>query len=577
MSALKNFIRSANANRPLLYFNTVLLFVLLNMLAYKSSCRLDLTRDGTNSLSESTVKVLSQVDEPILIEAYITQNIPGELLSMLGPVLSQLSEIERVGGKKVKLRIINPESEEDRKMAEERGIQGLNISEAKDVEASVRLGYFGIYLQIGEKTAVLNLVDDGRIIEDLEYRFLREIKKMTKKREKSGIGFVRAPGTLDLNQWRSAQDQSKDNLFGFHTLLQREEGETPEVNLADSVPADVDTLVIAGLPRLEEKEIYHLDQFIMRGGNIVLMLKSFDFQSEAANPQMAQMGLGGNGGGFAQVMTDDVKKLNDWLGKYGILLNGEILFEPELGIDAYDVEGRYARKVRNPAWAFFSRQTGNIESEAPVIRNTSQVVVPWFSGLDIREAAQGTDVKYTTLVQTTEGAVKRTSSSLGLKEIQDVGRSPTDERVPRPVPVAVLANGKFHSAFTLNTIPKNEDRAKFREIQPGDTKSNLLVIGSPYLVSDMLLKNEFNMQIYRVNYSFLVNALEAIGGDTDLLAARSRIRSIERLSQTSKLGETIFTWFHILALPLLLGIYGTVRLARRNQRRGLESSTGEKS
>ena len=577
MSALKNFIRSANANRPLLYFNTVLLFVLLNMLAYKSSCRLDLTRDGTNSLSESTVKVLSQVDEPILIEAYITQNIPGELLSMLGPVLSQLSEIERVGGKKVKLRIINPESEEDRKMAEERGIQGLNISEAKDVEASVRLGYFGIYLQIGEKTAVLNLVDDGRIIEDLEYRFLREIKKMTKKREKSGIGFVRAPGTLDLNQWRSAQDQSKDNLFGFHTLLQREEGETPEVNLADSVPADVDTLVIAGLPRLEEKEIYHLDQFIMRGRNIVLMLKSFDFQSEAANPQMAQMGLGGNGGGFAQVMTDDVKKLNDWLGKYGILLNGEILFEPELGIDAYDVEGRYARKVRNPAWAFFSRQTGNIESEAPVIRNTSQVVVPWFSGLDIREAAQGTDVKYTTLVQTTEGAVKRTSSSLGLKEIQDVGRSPTDERVPRPVPVAVLANGKFHSAFTLNTIPKNEDRAKFREIQPGDTKSNLLVIGSPYLVSDMLLKNEFNMQIYRVNYSFLVNALEAIGGDTDLLAARSRIRSIERLSQTSKLGETIFTWFHILALPLLLGIYGTVRLARRNQRRGLESSTGEKS
>lgn len=582
---MQKFLEFANQNRIFLYGNLVVFFILLNLFSSQANCRLDVSRGKMNSLSESTERVANRLSEPLLIEAFITKDVPGEIKSMLDPIQTQLDELARLNPKKIQVKQIDPDDEESKQLAEARGIQGIPVEQAKVDEISQRLGFFGVYLQVGDQSTVISLVDEGRIIEDFEYRVLREVKRMTVRPEKSSFGFIRLPGTLDFRRWQSAQDQDKDNLFAFRSLFEREMGATEDVDLQKPVSSDIQTLILFGLPRLENLEAYHLDQFLMRGGNLICFAKGFDFQLGGVDPRMAQLGLGGSGGGFATVPVEDLRRFNETLSRYGILVKGEILFEPTLAAPEMDVQGQYLVKLPNKSWAVYSKQTGNIIDDDFIgTKYANQVVIPWFSGLDVQEARQP-EMKYKVLVESSEDAISRESSSLNLKDIQTVGELPSDKKVQAPQPIVVLAEGRLLSAFTEDTLPKDVDKNSFKPAQSGESKSTIVVVGSPYLVSDVLLRNEPNLEIFKLNQSFVTNLLEGIGGDTDLLAARSKVRTIdtihsppalfEALGMSAGTFETLFKFFHIFTLPVALGVFGALRMLDRNRRKGLETTKGK--
>lgn len=559
------------------YANAIVFFFLLNAAATAFNCRWDWSRDRVNSLTGSTKAVLARMQNPVLVEAYITTDVPGELRSLLAPVVSQVEELARVGGSRVNVRIINPDSEEKKAQAEARGIQGIPIEQQRVDEVSQRLGYFGIYVQVGDKTTVMSLVDDGRIIEDFEYRFLRELKAMIKKDGPSGLGYVKVPGTLEVRRWQSFRDLDKDNLFYFYSLMEKDFGSIADVDLAKPVDSQVETLILAGLPVLDDAQQYHLDQFIMRGGNLVCMLKGFDFALQEQDPQMARYGVGGQGRGFAAVNKTELERLNKLVGRYGVRVRGEVLFEPALAAPELDIQGQFLQKASNPSWAVYSRATGNIDGEHSLIRSTEQLVMPWYSGLEIDREKQP-DVQFTGLVFTSVDAIAKETAPLGLREMARIGADPEDRTIDARIPVVVMAEGRFQSGLTDRDVPKGEDKSSFRAAQAGSTRSSIVFVGTPYMVSDILYKNEPNQQIMRVNLAFVMNLVEAAQGDQDLVEARSRVPAIDFMrpvfrSETAQAAfEKIFAWGHVLFLPILLAIYGTRRLRKRTQKRGSEAA-----
>ena len=566
---MKDILDYINQNRPLKYFNVLLLFFLLNGIAAKANCRIDFSRDQINSLTESTERVLSGLKEPVIVEAYISREVPGEILSILLPLISQLEEMDRIGKNKLLLQIITPSSEAEMNMAQSRGIQGIPIEESSVDEIKQRLGYFGIYIQMGEKSSVISLVQDGQIIDNLEYQFLRELKKMIKTETAgSRLGFVHADGTMKTVRWQKQTDQDKNNLFGFRTLIEKDLGLLADIDLADTVNPDISILILTGMPQLSEIEKYNLDQFIMRGGNLLLMFKGFDFQLEQPDPRLVSLGLGAPGGGFATVPEEDLKVMNEWLSHYGFSVNGEILFEPELAAAADDIRGEFIQKVPNPSWAVYLKENGQIVGDLPSMSAVEQLILPWFSSINIHKNSQEA-VTFTTLIQTSPKAIKRKASSLELRELIKIGSSPGDETLNEELPVAAFAQGKFKSLFSQENLPEGADKGIFRPGQAGGTQSSIILIGTPYLASDILLQNRTNAQIFRINLSFIENLIEAAYGDTDLIAARSKIRYLDTMVQTGKTFETIFSWFFILFIPMLLGIYGSIRLYHRNKRRGI--------
>ncbi|MCR9142232.1 MAG: GldG family protein [bacterium] len=574
---LRDGIAWLNTNRIFVYANIVLFFFLINGVAAASGCRFDFTERRANSLTSSTATVLAKIDDPILVEAYISQDVPGEIQSGIEPLLGTLREIDRVGGEKINLTIIDPDSEESRKQAEERGVQGLPIEQRKDAESNVRVAYFGVFIQQGETTEVLNLIEGEWFVQDLEYRFLRLIKKFGRSGDaQSGIAFVQAPGLSGATAWQQQQDQNKDNYYGFRTVLEDEQGRVQDVSPLDPIPAGIETLLMIGLPRFEDIESYHIDQFLMRGGNLIVLAKGFEFQMQEPDPRTAQFGLGGNAGiGFAAVPGEDLQRFNEWLGRYGVVVNGEILFEPRQGMPIYDLFGQFVRQFPYAAWPVYARDLGNIVSDNPALAPIEELVLPWTSSLDLREAVQP-NVSFEVLIRSTSGAVRRDGASLDYGPVAEVGSGAGDIRTGEAAPMAVFASGKFQSGYSEETLPEAADPARFRSGQAGDTASNLVVIGTPYLVSDLLLRNQAGLQVFGINRAFVLNLLEAVQGDTDLIAARSRVPALARLdpffpeSPTLQSAfETLFTYFHVLAIPAILAIFGTLRLLRRNQRRGL--------
>ncbi|MEQ8351482.1 MAG: Gldg family protein [Leptospiraceae bacterium] len=590
---IKQVLRKWNHDSRFIAVNSVIAFVLLNSIASQAYIRWDLTRDQVNSLSDSSYQVFSELKQNVIVEAYISRNVPGEIQAILDPIIAQLQQMDRVGGDRLQVRIFDPTTDELKDRAVSRGISGQPVGQSTMEETSVRQGYFGIYLQSGEKSALLELTQGGALIENFEYAFLRRLKDLTEDPGPSGIGYFNARGTSQTYRPRSLEEYGKDNIYWFRMLSENDMGPWMDVVAGQPIPEDVETLVIVGLPGLDRLEQFFLDQYILRGGNLIFMATPFQFSLQSGGP-MAQMGMGQQAG-TAQI-SEDLKPMNDWLEGYGLKLRSEILFEPVLAAPEMDLQGQYMVEYRNPAWAVYSHQSGNLNEDHILSKDAVQIILPWTGSLEIQPDRQP-QVQYTTLVNSSSDAIVADSHSLNLRDMQEIGRSTTDQFISSPRPMMALARGSFFSAFNDDEIGQLiqevesdltvDQRAQLMEslkkqrlsVQADGTESTILMIPSAYMVSDVFLTNESNARIFQVNLAFLSSALESLQGDTDLVAARLRTRGVDYIEGPpswfsylipSERGfQVVFQWFHILLVPMILGIYGLIRLSRRNQKRGL--------
>lgn len=560
-------------HRYFIYFNIFILFVLINAIAYGINLKWDLSRGDINSISESTEKVLRNLKYPLLIEAYISKDVPGQLIAQLQPIIYILEDIQRTGKDKISLKIINPSNQELQQLATKRGIQGIPIEEQSLDKASVRLGYFGVFIQYGDKSNTISLVEQGGLVSNFEYVFLKELKKLIVNNENnlSGIGYLKVQGSSEIRRWETRLDQNKDNLYAFKTFLEKEMGQWKEVDLKENVPDTVETLLVTGLPELTLEQQVYLDQFLLRGGNIVFMLKGFDFTISPPNPQYMQLGISSGSRGFTMI-PEGVKKWNEFLAKYGLEIKERILLEPNLAVPEVDILGQYLGRYPNPSWALYSKEQDNILTNSELSNYLSYVIMPWFSDVSYNEKAQP-QVKYYVLIQSSKKAVIKKETSLSLSDLQFALKDES-EISNANLPVMLLLQGKFVSAFKENYKELNiskELKENFLTGQIGNTESKIIFIATPYLVSDIFFRNESNVEYFKINFAFVQNILEYLQGDTDLLAVRNKIPFVPILQiQLPKELQTIFSWIHTLSIPIVLGLYGLIRLKNRYRKKGVE-------
>ncbi|MCS7205871.1 MAG: GldG family protein [Leptospiraceae bacterium] len=560
-------------SKSFIYANIFILFFLVNVIAYNINWKLDLSKGNINTLSGSTKKVLNQLKYPLLIEAYISRDIPGQIFSQLQPIIYQLEDIQRQNHSLIQLKIIDPNNEELRSLASKRGIQGIPIEEAEIDKASVRLGYFGVYLQYTDRHTTFSLVEQGGILSNFEYVFLKEVKKLLQDPDTriSGIGYLNTEGTGKFRRWQTRLDMDKDNYFAFKNFIEKEMGEIREIQLDQPIPDTIETLLVIGLPNITQKEQVYLDQFLLRGGNLILMLKGFDFTITPPNPQLMQLGLSSGSRGFTTI-PDELKIWNEFLGKYGLGINERVILEPNLAAPEIDILGQFLGRYPNPSWAVYTAENNNILSDVEFLRYIPMVIFPWFSDLRYNPNVQP-QVKYKVLIQTSDEIIARKQTSLELKDLQFLDKNTEgQEKIPQQLPVMILAQGKFQSAFkdeyqTLDIDPNL--KANFNTGQLGNTEGRILLIGTPYLVSDIFFRNEANMEYFKINFAFVQNVIEYFQGDLDLLEVRSKIPILPVIQlQLPKELQTAFAWFHTLTIPVLFAIYGFLRLKKRYQKRG---------
>ncbi len=538
--------------------NGILLFLLLNGIVSTGHCKIDLSRSGRFEVTKSTKKVLNDLDAVLYIDAFYSSQIPGEYKARLELTKGLLEEIASLGKDKVVLRFYDPDSSaEDSRKASESGIEPQILERTARDSASVKQAYLGLVLTLGNRTEVLSL---AFFTEQLEYQILTAVRNMLRPDKDSSIGILKTAGSLSLSENGSAKDRI--TLF-VKQALTSEYGPISEIHSDnDPIPEEVDLIFWIGAGQIDEETIWKLDQFLLKGGNLIVLAKSMEFQMDSPGGGFGLL-AGDLGAGLAQ-KNPNASDMVRVLEHYGIQIHSDIVLEPDDSLPMgplIEVEPGVLGRYPYPPWIVSNRNSKTLNQESPYTRDQGSLLIPWSSSLEILQDKQK-DILYTRLAFSGPDSESRGEPvSLGEKQILSIPIQANGG----PFTLGLVAEGKFDSYFSKETIPSKTNGKVFLSRTPESKTSRILVFGSPYIVSDLLAYPDFREIFKNSNIPFLLNTIDLMRGENDLIQTRSKQSAILKM-KTLPLGlETAISLVNLFGVPLLLCLYAFRRLRSRSQ------------
>ena len=270
----------------------VILFVTLTILSsiFLKGMRFDLTENGLYTLSDGTRNILKNMDEPVNLYLYFSEDVSRELPQFrsyarwAGEMLEEFAD--RSGGK-LSLQRVNPEPfspQEDQ--AAQYGLQGVPVGTAGDML------YFGL---VGT-----NSLDGLQMMpflqpekeKFLEYDLAKIVSSLSHPTHKK-VGLISG---LDLQPGFDPATQSMREAWVIHQQFAQlfELQDIPVDTVV--LPDDLELLVLVHPKDLSDKLLYQIDQFVLQGGRVLAFmdpLAEADLGGDPNDP-MARMNAGGS-------------------------------------------------------------------------------------------------------------------------------------------------------------------------------------------------------------------------------------------------------------------------------------------
>src|ERR1043166_4703345 len=123
-----------------LYISTglvILIIVAINLVSNEFHLRLDFTEDHEYTLSKATKDILDELEDPVTVKAYFSQNLPPDIAKTRQDFQEMLIEYSNRSDGKIVYEFINPNAKEaDEQEAARNGIQPvvINVREKDQVK-----------------------------------------------------------------------------------------------------------------------------------------------------------------------------------------------------------------------------------------------------------------------------------------------------------------------------------------------------------------------------------------------------------------------------------------------------------
>ena len=249
------------------------ILLLVNLLSRQFFVRLDLTQDKQYTLSKATKNILGNLDEPVLVKAYFTEDLPQQYFKTNQDFQNLLIEYANRSKAMVDFEFIDPgENEELEREAVQNGISPLLINVREKNESVQKKAYMGAVVEAGELKDVIPFIQPEG---PMEYQLTTSIKKVSRA-DKPSIALIQGhgePGMQDLNQM-------------IQTLSILYQVEPVDLNTVDQIEPRYKTAVIVKpMDTIPATHLNLLDQYLSLGGNLVLATDRVtgDFQSVQGN------------------------------------------------------------------------------------------------------------------------------------------------------------------------------------------------------------------------------------------------------------------------------------------------------
>ncbi|MEO5967602.1 MAG: gliding motility-associated ABC transporter substrate-binding protein GldG [Ferruginibacter sp.] len=548
----------------------LVILIIINIAASKWHARVDLTNEKRFTLSNSTIKLLKSLKEPVEIDVFLKGNFPSGFKNLSSSTNDILQEFREVAGPKLRYRFISPDEMvggSETSYADSLpslGLVPINLtSQIKEGQQQQFVYPFALVhynddvvpvILYQGKTPIISFSELNSSEAMLEYNLAEAISKIVTT-EKTLIGYATGNG-----------EPTGDKVYDLieNILLPNYNLATFNLESHPFIPKEIKVLMVVK-PKAPFTDIakLKLDQYIMRGGKLFMLIDKLDAEMDSLQIKNEV------------IAYDRELNLEDLLFKYGVRINSDLVMDLQCDYLPFDVNGNGQYELL--PWNYFPV----IESKSnhPINKNLGFVSGRFVNSMDTVGAA---GINKTILLSSS--ANSRTIGTPALISGKENVMAPEDDKFKRSsIPIAVLLEGKFESLFKnrLSTAMRDSLTSNGETFISQSSMDNKIIIVSDgdIVLNDIMKGNQpipMGMNLYTygsqrefpfANRDFVKNCLEYLVDMNNLSEAKGKDYSV-RLLDTKRVNNEKESWqlLNLILPALVVIIFGLIFQAFRKRK-----------
>ena len=455
--------------------------------------------------------------------------------------------VNRQNFDRIDYKVVSPDSIESDALAAKYGIQSISYAD-KGLQKKAVLG---LVLEHGERFYALPVSIQRSFfgyavagLEDVETSLNDGLHSLFSNAK--AVGYITGHGEVDHT--------SADYAANFEKLISGNyELKDIDLNSAD-IPAGMNSIIVNG-PKQDftEEELYKIDQFLLRGGNVMIFI---DGVADDGKNQMY---------GLGHFVTNN-NNIDRLLAKYGVEHSKNMV------MDKNCITSQNPQYGELHYWWVPTLHKKQLAKKHVITNNLGYVYMLQSSALNPADALENKNLKVTELAKSSEEAWTL-EDDITLHPLYL--EPPADAASFKQYDLALLLEGKFDSAFDEAPagINKSEGEGEGAENDAGLVTSNfvkasvmpgkLFVAGSSEVTTRQVIDETGSSPVAM----FLMNVVDYMNGNEDLCTMRTKSLSVNNLTIKSKAGANFWKLFNSFGIAIFVVIAGLIIWRLRSIRR----------
>ncbi|MBD1388946.1 Gldg family protein [Neiella sp. HB171785] len=496
----------------------------------------DLTRAIKKVLHsyQASGNLFDTVQHQLTFTAYISadEQLPVSLQEFKSAVQEVTEQIQGQSGNRLTVKFIEPEANGGKvatEIAENYGFKPMAANLFSDQQ-------FFFYLTLSDDKQIVQIPLDDLSQSAFERNLDAGIKRFAS-------GFTKTVALVTPQP-----DYSNPYGGGATSFNQLEQFLSADLNVIDEdlsdghISGEADILVLAAPTELDEKSLFAVDQFLMKGGTVIAATSPF-----AANLSARSLSV-----------TEHQSGLEDWLRHHGLDIAEQMVLDPQNSAFPVpvtrNVGGFSLQEIRLLDYPYFAdiREQG-LNSDNLISAELPQVTMPWASPIRVDEASNSERMIIPLLQTSSDSWLSDSLDVMPKVTSQGVNAfSPTEERASHLV--AVINQGQFDSYFAGKESPLAEtDTEQIADngtdddsfvmtnvLEQSPQSARIILFSSNDLFADQVIRMLGSAQQtdYLHSIQMMANAIDWSLEDEALLSIRSRghfNRTLPPMEQSSQM------------------------------------------
>ena len=538
----------------------ILFFVMIYTLSSMKQIRFDLTNDKRYSLSQSSIAIIKKIKNEIKFEIFLSGDLPSGMMHLKSEILRKMVDIQNYNKTNITYEFINIDALDDDKkkvMIEKLLLNGINPTDLvynSNQGRVIKRVFPAILINSGIKTETILLLSGDKnfspsevinqSIENLEFEIISNLFFIDKAKQKK-IGFISGHNELDSLEIKSFRSLIEKRYF-FERL-----------NINDSYDRvnEFDLLIIAK-PKssFSLKEKFIIDQFLMKGGRILLLLDALGVDlNDSLNDEILAYEYDHN--------------LDDLLYKYGIRINKNYLKDYNSALFPV-VIGNFGNNPNIVSLPFPYFPEISKYGEHSIVKNLGTVLTKFVSSIDTVNNLNS--IKKTPLLWTSN--YSSVDNFPVLIRLNDLGNALDESDFNSGSKlIGILLEGEFSSLFENRIIDFNLKNENF--ISNG-TNGKLVIISDGDIMRNDIVKNkaiELGNDYYQkkkyANKELLENIIFYLLEDEKLIDSKLKDFNYYQLDKSkANIHKKFYQWINLFIPIILYGIIFVLRYLYRNKK-----------